>query len=244
MDIFIKTYYKDYIWLKYCLQSIKKFAKGFRKVIIVTDAGHKIPEEYLCIPCDIHYVSLPDKFPSYVEHGVGYLWQQYIKLSWYNYTDADSILILDSDWMLTKITTPDDFKKDNKFYWFYRDWKNAGAGICWKPSTDFLLNVDSQYEAMCIAGYVLQRETTLALKNHLCLAHGTNDIWDIFVKYNMKSASEFNIFGSFIHYFDRSEYVKLYNENVVEYHNITIYTSWSWGGLTDNDKLKRESILQ
>lgn len=34
VDIFIKTYHKDFDYLYYCLSSNKKFAKGFRKIVI------------------------------------------------------------------------------------------------------------------------------------------------------------------------------------------------------------------
>ena len=45
VDIFIKTYHKDFIWLEYCIKSIKKFCKGFRDVVIVSDDdGNLIPE--------------------------------------------------------------------------------------------------------------------------------------------------------------------------------------------------------
>lgn len=241
-DIFIKTCHKDYIWLKYCLLSIKKFAKGFRNVVIVSDTGEEIPKEYVCIPCNIFYVDLPKKQPTFVEHGIGYLWQQYIKLTWYNYTDANSVLILDSDEMFTKYVTPDSFKENEKFRWFYRDWKDAGDAICWKESTDFLLKSNTQYEAMCAPGYVFQLETSIALKNVLCSIHNTADIWDILVKYNMKKCSEFNMFGSFIHHFDRKEYVKMVNYHY-DYINFSIRKSWSWGGLSNDEIKLREEIL-
>src|ERR1051325_2520427 len=35
-DIFIKTYPQDYVWLKFCLQSINKYASGFRKIWIIS----------------------------------------------------------------------------------------------------------------------------------------------------------------------------------------------------------------
>ena len=247
-DIFIKTYYKDFIWLEYCLKSILKFARGFRNVVIVSDynPNNEIPKELLnIIPCNVFYTPLPKKFPQLVEHGLGYLWQQYIKLTWYNYSDADEVLVLDSDEMLSKITTPNDFKTNDKYHWFFRSWNEAGNGICWKKSTDFILKRDTPYDAMCLTGFILQRETTIAFKNHVLTIHDVNDLWDLFVKYNMSTASEFNLFGNFIYLYGRIEYeiIIIENNNVENYFNNTIKKEWSWGGLTENIKQEKEKIL-
>ena len=244
VDIFIKTYHTDFQWLVYCLKSIKKFATGFRKIVIVSDNdGHVIPIDYLFDTCEVHYTSLPEKEPEVVEHGIGYLWQQAVKLNWVDYTDADAVLIMDSDEMLTVPITPESFKTNGKFSWYFREWKDAGTGICWKPPTDFILKLDTNYEAMAITGFILQRETTFALHKFLCNLHETETIWDIFVKNNTKTASEFNIFGSFIHHFDRNEYNKITNYNRENCINFSIKKAWSWGGISDEEKEKMESIL-
>jgi hypothetical protein len=243
-DIFIKTYHKDFVWLPYCLKSIHKFASGFRNIVIVSDNdNHKIPDEYLIPNCKVYYVDLPVKRPSNVEHGLGYLWQQYIKLTWYNYSDADAVLITDSDEMFTVPITPDSFKKDGKFTWHFGEWSKAGTGICWRPSTDFVLGITTKYNAMAISGFILQKETSIALKNYVCSLHSTDSIWDTFVKYNMPTASEFNIFGSFIVHSDSLEYTKVFNYNRENCINFSILKAWSWGGLSDEDKKKREEIL-
>lgn len=244
-DIFIKTYHKDFVWLPYCLKSIHKFSSGFRNIVIVADNdGHKIPDEYLIDNCKVYYVDLPVKRPSNVEHGLGYLWQQSIKLTWYNYSDADAVLIMDSDEMFTVPITPDSFKKDGKFKWNFRDWSKAGTGICWRPSTDFILGINTQYDAMGITGFILQKETSIALKNYICSLHSTDSIWDTFVKYNMPTASEFNVFGSFILHSDSLEYTKVFDYNRENCINYTILKSWSWGGLSAAEKQKREAILE
>src|SRR5206468_8669427 len=37
VDIFIKTYPGDYVWLEYCIRSLMKYARGFRQIVIVSD---------------------------------------------------------------------------------------------------------------------------------------------------------------------------------------------------------------
>lgn len=245
IDIFIKTYHKDFIWLEYCLASIRKFATGFRKIIIISDDdGHKIPAHFVKdLPVSIYYKKLPTSRPSNSANGIGYMWQQIIKLNWHIYTDADAVLILDSDWMLTTPTKPEDFMIDGKFTWGFRDWENAGRAICWKEPTEFLIKQPVDYEAMCISGFVLLRDTTIAFTNHMCSIHDVKTIWEIILKYNLSTFSEFNLFGTFIEKYDRKEYTKLYNYDLTKLHNITLLTSWSWGGLKEDDKKRRDEIL-
>jgi hypothetical protein len=246
VDIFIKTYHKDFVWLEWCLKSIKKYATGFRNIIIVSDNDtHKIPDSFLeIIPLKVVYVDLPRTRPTYVEHGLGYLWQQYIKLTWYDYTDAEEVLILDSDEMLTVPTSPEHFKTDSKYHWFFRHWNEMGDARCWRESTENLLGVETEFSGMCITGFILQKQTSLALKNHLCSKNNVDSIWEIFVKNNMKTASEFNIYGCFIKYFDRQEYTQLLIDHKIKYINNTIKKDWSWGGLTNKQILDREKILE
>jgi hypothetical protein len=245
VDIFIKTYHKDFIWLKYCLGSIQKFAQGFRKVVIVSDDdGHIIPPEFLKgLTVDVHYTKVPTVYPENPCHGIGYLWQQIVKLNWYTYTDADTVLILDSDWMLTVPTTPENFMVDGKFTWGYRDWDKVGDAICWKAPTELLFKNPAKYEAMPIAGFMLVRNTSMKFMKHMCHLYNVKTIWDIFVQNNIGSLSEFNLFGTFIEQHDTEEYTKLYNYEFHKLHNITILTSWSWGGLKDEDKARRDAVL-
>jgi hypothetical protein len=245
-DIFIKTYHKDFIWLEYCLKSIKKFVSGFRNVVIVSDDdGHFLPPKFLTIVDNLklHYVKLPNAYSDKIEHGVGYLWQQCVKLCWNEYSDADSVLIMDSDSMFTKPTTPDHFKIDTKFYWIYRKWENAGSAIKWKPVVQTTMNVVSDYEGMCVAVFMLQRETTVAFKNMFCTLHGSDSIWGVFVRQKFQSFSEFNAFGTFIEMYDRREYAKIYDPTIATLHDHSIIKSWSWGGLQKEDKKRRDDIL-
>jgi hypothetical protein len=245
-DIFIKTYHKDFIWLEWCLKSIKQFSHGFNKVIIVSDNdGNKLPNNLLTIlPVTVFYVDLPKTKPTKVTHGLGYLWQQYIKLSWYKYSKADEVLVLDSDEMLTMPTCPANFKTNNKYHWFYRNWEEMGDAKCWRESTEKLLGCKTENSGMCITGFVLQKETSVALKNHLCNLFNAKDIWEIFVNNNMETASEFNIYGCFVQKYDRKEYKQIDVTPDLTCFNLTIKKDWSWGGLDDVKIMQRKSVLK
>lgn len=242
-DIFIKTYHKDFIWLEYLLKSIKKFASGFRKIIIVSDDdGNILPEHFKnIIEFTLLYVPVPVVNDRHINHGVGYIWQQCIKLSWHKYTDADAIVIFDSDEMLTCPTTPDSFKTDGKFNWYYRKWEDAGNAICHKEPVDIFLKMDTPYESMCITGFYFTLSSTNALEEYLNKLYGTCDIFNIINICKLTSLSEFNAFGNFIYSIKHPDYNYLFNTTGSFNHNIL--KSWSWGGVEEEDKVKRESIL-
>ncbi len=112
IDILVVTYVNDFMWAEYCIKSLKKYARGFRNVILVSD--DEVPESLSSImPINIVHVKQPSIFPPNLEHRPGYVWQQYLKLNWMEYTDADAILVIDSDEMLTKELTPSDFRDDH-----------------------------------------------------------------------------------------------------------------------------------
>jgi hypothetical protein len=243
VDIFIKTYHKDFIWLEYLLKSIKKFASGFRNIIIISDDdGNLLPDHFkTIIDFTIIYVKIPKSSIKF-EVGIGYAWQQYIKLSWYNYTDAESIVLLDSDEMLTCNTTPDSFKSNGKYNWFYRTWTDAGNAICHKNSVDKILKYNTEYECMYVPVFYFTKSATHSLEKYLTKLHGTSNIWDIIILLNLPKLSEFNIFGNFIHKIQHPDYNYLYN--TTNAFNNSILLSWSWGGLTNEDKFKRNKILE
>jgi hypothetical protein len=248
-SIFIKTCPKDHVWLQYLLPSIEKYAEGFKDVVIVSDAGTVIPHEYLSsikkFPVHTHYIPVPTQTKAYPQFdkmtGLGYLWQQYIKLSWHNICVADSALLLDSDEMLCKLTTPDAFKHDGKWVWTYRLWKDAGGAICWKQPTDQILGQNTPYEAMLAVGFVLTRTATINLLNHIYQTHAISNLWELVVKKKMNSFSEYNMYGSYIHSVnDPAYYYNIRNDIPLQ---DCIIVNWSWGGVTDEIHKKAMSYL-
>jgi hypothetical protein len=247
-SIFIKTYPKDHIWLQYLLPSIEKYAEGFKDVIIVSDEGPRIPDEYLsCIkkmPVKTYYIPVPVQTKEYPQinddiTGIGYLWQQYIKLSWHNICDADSVLLLDSDEMLCKPTTPDAFKHNGKWVWTYRLWKDAENAICWKQSTEKIIGQVTEYESMCWVGFVFTRTATINLLNHIYQTHAISNFWDLVVKKKMNSFSEYNIYGSYIHSVNHPDYYCNTQRDIPLQDCIIV--NWSWGGITN--EIHRNAML-
>ncbi len=234
--IFIKTCGKDHCWLQFLLPSIEKYAEGFNYVLIISDEGAPIPPEYLNtikkIPVHIRYIAVPQIHGLYIEGGVGYLWQQSIKLHWTEYCDTDSALMLDSDQMLCSKTTPEDFKHNGKWIWSYRLWEAAGGAICWKESTDRVLMQNTLYEAMCIPGFVLTRPATKNCVASICQKHGVHHFWDLVSHRRFNKFSEYNIYGSYIESVRDPDYFYNLKLDIPIRNWDRIITFWSWGGIT------------
>ena len=74
IDIFIKSYYKDFKFLNYCLKSIEKNVVGYNKIVLV------IPEqdEQELIKLIDKDLKLKIELIKVREYGNGYLFQQWI----------------------------------------------------------------------------------------------------------------------------------------------------------------------
>lgn len=252
VDIFIKTYEGDFSWLKYCLESIRKFAFGFRRVVIVCDGnnGAMIPFAWLPKGWKVCYVPLPKQDP-HKGGSKGYLWQQCVKLNWVKYTDADSVLVMDSDWMFTTPICPQDFQVHDsegtkKYYWVYRSWDKADTAIKWKEPVEAVMKQPCPFEAMCISGFILTRDSTLALQKHLFHLYRVDSYWDLILQEHLTQMSEFNMLGTFV-YNRPEEYRALIigqDEDVIQtLPNHSIRSSWSWGGLKEDEAKVRDGIL-
>ena len=244
VDIFIKTYHKDFIWLEYLLKSIKKFASGFRRVIIVSDDdGNMLPDHFKdIVDFTVIYVKVKSFNHREMHYpGIGYVWQQCVKLSWNQYTDADEVVIMDCDEMLSCPTTPNSFKTNGKYNWYYSKWEDVGQAICHKSSTDVFLKYNTPWESMRTPVFYFTLSASLELDKYLNKHYGTGNIYDIINILNLTRLSEFNIYGNFIRMIEHSDYN--YLDNPTGAFNNTIILSWSWGGLSEKDKQKRLDIL-
>jgi hypothetical protein len=92
IDIFVRTYFRDFRWLELSLLSIIKFVEGFRRIVIVMPAssldrlrgiGLSACEQIIVLECQ--------------EYPDDYLGQQITKLSADLFTDAPLIVHVDSD---------------------------------------------------------------------------------------------------------------------------------------------------
>jgi hypothetical protein len=108
VDIFVVSCAKHFPWLQYALQSMVKFATGFRQVLIM------IPEEDL--PAlnpwfgKLQSPNLPIRAKVYDDWpGKGFLRHEDIIMRSDKFTDADFICHMDSDTLFCEPVSPDDY---------------------------------------------------------------------------------------------------------------------------------------
>jgi hypothetical protein len=148
-DIFLITYPGDYPWLQYLLRSTTKYVTGFDRLCVVVEEGDDPPTDILKQFCTA---------PWYIEkcrryRGTDY-WgkggQQIEKMRAWAYTDAERILLLDSDCVWIR---PIDLQTDpaiciEKPVILHTPWENVGDARCWYSPTKTILGFEPPAETM------------------------------------------------------------------------------------------------
>jgi len=192
VDVFIKSYRGDF-WLLYlCLKSIARNVTGYNNIVILIPEDDKelfdtreMPERTL-----IHYVKdIPGK---------GWLYQQWYKLSAYNYCYAPYILFADSDCIFTYPINLQEFVADDKPEILYTDWSKVGDAIAWKPPTEAFMKEPVPYEFMRRNCCIYHRSTLLAIKEY------APDLEQTII--NSARFSEFNCLGAYAYKYERDKY--------------------------------------
>ncbi len=144
IDIFIKSYSKDFKLLNYCLQSIAKYLTGYNKIILlIPNSDLKLFNEMVIIPSGI---SIEIIFVD--EKGNGYLRQQWYKLNAHTYSKADYILFGDSDCIFNFHQNLEDYISDGKPEILFTDYSKVETAIIWKEPTEIMMGEPVQFEFM------------------------------------------------------------------------------------------------
>lgn len=202
-DIFIRTYPKDYPWLKYCLRSINKFASGFRKVWIVSPE----PSPMDVTTLGYEWKTINDESPD------GYLAQQITKLYADVITDyqADYILHLDSDVILTREVTPQDFFRGDKLAWLYTPY--SAIETPWQAITEKFMDAQIENEFMRRLPMMIPRWLYPRLREFCHSKHGM--VVTNYIRVQPERAfSEFNAIGAyaFRYHHDKFQWVNTLEE--------------------------------
>lgn len=236
VDIFIKTCPKDYPWLMWCLRSIDRWTTGFRSIVVVADqplAAVAVAAQRLVVYwCYAPPPSLADigGHPGTFPHGVGYAWQQGIKLLWTRFTDADAVAIFDSDFVLRRPLSPEMFLHRGRPALWHRPWSEAGNGIIHKPAADHFIHGDSPFDFMPGPCLYATREATEGLQDYMRLIwHQTPTEYMLDPRH--PPPSEYNLFGAYLHEksLDRAHHGYDFIRPIADW---PIRQFWSWGGIT------------
>jgi hypothetical protein len=163
--LFIRTFRGDRDWIRYSLRSLRKFATGFREIVLV------MPREDL-----IHFSShdVEGARVEFCENDQcrGYIAQQITKIYADEYTKAEHIVFTDSDTIATGLVTPQMFFHEGRPIQLYREWENVGQAVCWKEPTKAALGIYPEYEHMACLPLVYHRSTLRICRDMIEAAHG------------------------------------------------------------------------
>lgn len=227
-SIFIKTWRNDLPWLRYCLQSIRKFGTGFDDPIIVLDESCRSlirPSDFLSEK--IHWV--PDS-PN------GYITQQVVKLRAHEYTDSEFILFVDSDCIFNTPFSPESYMRDGNPVLLKTKYGNLGGAEAWKSITESFVGWSVEYEYMRRLPWMYRRDTLIAFRNAF------PEIQSKLTQIKDRGFSEFNAIGAFI---DRYEQDKYFISDTEEWMPDSVARQfWSWGQITSEIKREIEEMLK
>lgn len=226
IDIFYKSYSKDYKLLKYSLLSLIKNVKGYNNIVIL------IPQGELDLFNSI-VTTLPEKtiVKTVKEEGEGYLFQQYCKLTAHNHCLSEYILYADSDCIFDREIDLNEYIKDDKPEILYTHYSKVGDAICWREPTSKLLRNEQEFEFMR-RNCLIYHRATIGRFNHLF-----PDIKETVL--NSKRFSEFNALGAYAFAFEKDIYTFVNTDNW-EYTYPKAEQLWSHATKDGSDEHQRE----
>jgi hypothetical protein len=225
MDIFIRSWRNDFHWLKYCIDSINKNAKGFGKLHIVIPVNdlELLPK----FDAEVHVVS---------DWEDGYLQQQSDKLYSDMYCRNRYILCLDSDCIVTEELKPEYLFVNHKPIWLYEG-LNRGQSP-WPMITEEVLGFDPIYEFMRRHPFVFDRECLIEFRRFMFNKY--NQALHLTIKQRpFHSFSEFNAYGAWCYKYSKMSYSWCTPDMVPVY--VKQYRSWD--GLSDDIRKEIEAML-
>ena len=230
IDLFIKSYRKDFKWLYYCLESIKKYAINYNEIIIVIpvkDQGafkFDLPERTF-----IHYLQ---------EEGDGYLFQQYVKMMANVYCSGDLIMYVDSDCVFTKVTDISKLVVNNKPEILMTKWDKVGDAICWKPVVEAVFQKEITHEFMRRHGLTYHRDTLTNFQDWF-----KGDLKRYIISKENRQFSEFNVLGAYAYMFENDKY-SFVDTDDWEYVDCVVKQYWSYSGMTEKEKQELYNIIK
>lgn len=217
--IYIRTYTKDLPWFKWAMASIAKFWAETSHVLINCE-----PSDVAAVNAIIAEFPVPSvQISPWVQWGndKGYLFQQWAKLTADRLCDSDIIVFFDSDLLLNRVTSLEDFmdperKRIRVFYEPYPSVEITEPGAAsWLKPTWRAMQVKPEWEFMRRHPFVFWRETIQGCREYLEGIHGPLHEWLINLGTGTEQVfSEFNCLGfyAWLHETDRYWFL-----NVKEY---------------------------
>jgi hypothetical protein len=187
-DIVVRSYYRDFRWLRYCLASIERYCTGFRGVVVVIPKSSLAKWRWLGLSAD-RVVCCP-------EYRDDYLGQQVTKLHADVYSDADYICHVDSDCVFRRPTTPGDLADADRPYVLMEPYARLDPHVPWRALTELFLGEEVGHEFMRRPPYTFPRWIYPALRKR-CKARHSMSIEEYVLSRPPRGFSEFNTLGAY-----------------------------------------------
>ncbi len=235
IDIFIRSYYKDFAWLSYCLRSIERHAIGFRKTIVVVPRSSMQRAVRLAITDATEIRECED-------YRDDYLGQQVTKVQADKYTDADFICHVDSDCVFRRPVHPEEFFCNQRPVVSMTPYHLFPAEAGWRRLGEKFMCRDVDYDFMRRQPFVYPRWLYGAMRDHAQRLHGKS-LADYITSQPARGFSEYNAFGAFAFYFHRDKF---------EWSERSVWTPdesicrwfWSWGGISPEVREELDALLR
>ena len=209
VDIFLKTFGRDFWLLKVVLESIKRNVVGYYNLILVIPATDQkrfrkeFESEQNALP--------PNTITFFVDYPGpnGYIWQQWFKMRAFEYSSSEYIMYTDADCIFDRSLNVRDLIKGDKPEIIYRAWDTC-EGWFWKKATEDFMGEQVPYEFMARQNMVVHRRT---LEN---IATKMPKLKDKLLKLkpykfskNEDRFSEYNAIGAYCYKYEQSQYTFL-----------------------------------
>lgn len=195
IDIFYKTYSKDF-WLLYIsLQTLAKNVTGFNQIVILIPDHEKGLFDIRKVPKDIAGSVLI----IYVkEEGHGYLFQQWCKVNAYNYCKSAFILFADSDCIWDHKEDLSVYVEDWKPEILFTDYEQIEDAKIWIEPTSAFIKEPVKFEFMRRNCLIYHRDTLVAISKY------APDLKNTIL--NAEMFSEFNAIGAYAFKYEKDKY--------------------------------------
>ena len=246
VQILYVTFARDLDWLRFSLESIRKYGKGFSGITIVVptvDVDKFLQfERYSTKDCPIlikNFLEYPGK--GFVHH-----------LAMKCYADvfcpnATHVLHMDPDCLFSAPFTPDDYFIDGKPVLVIEPYSAIKeihpARYNWKSVTEMALKFDCSHETMCRHPAVHKRETYRNVRDYMEKIHVT-PFYDFVIKQQNKypqGFGEFNTLGAYALQMMRHEYcfIDRCNEGEKADPQSKVWQGWSYTGVHSKENFSK-----
>lgn len=234
-DIVIRSYYRDFRWLRYCLTSIARFCVGFRRVVLVVPESSRERLAWRDLRGDVTIWC-----PDYADD---YLGQQVTKLHADALTDADYVCHVDSDCVFERCTEPADLiDGEGRPRVRMAPYRVLDRHVPWKALTEGFLGMKVEYEFMRDPPYTFPRWIYPALRDYAWSRHGVS-LESYILSRPPRGFSEQNALAAYAYGHHRDAFT---------WHDVAADSApgppcrayWSWAGVDESTAHELDQLLR